>query len=62
MNTKYLLMVALLVGCSTGQVRDLPYWYEDGLPRFEWVEPLIFQHNLAICRSADVCRAETLFD
>jgi len=59
---KYALLMVFLVGCSTGQVRDLPYWYEDGMPHFEWVEPLVFQHNLQICRSNNVCRAETLFD
>ena len=58
--TRYLLIVAFLVGCSTTDY--VPFYYDQGLPRFEWVEPLIFEHNLAICRSADVCRAETLFD
>ena len=58
--TRYLLIVAFLVGCGTTDY--VPFYYDQGLPRFEWVEPLIFEHNLAICRSADVCRAETLFD
>jgi len=58
--TRYLLMITFLVGCSTTDY--VPYWYEEGMPRFEWVEPVVFQHNLEICRRNNVCRAETLFD
>jgi len=62
MKAKYLLMVTLtVVGCS-GTVNDLPYHWEDGMPRFEWVEPVVFQMNLERCRRATVCKAETLFD
>ena len=57
--TRYLLIVAFLVSCSTTDY--VPYWYEEGLPRFEWVEPLVFQHNLEMCRSRDVCNAADLF-
>ena len=55
MKARYLLMVTLLAGCT-----NQPYFFEG--PEFEWVEPIIFQHNLNICRSLDTCRAETLFD
>jgi hypothetical protein len=57
--TRYLLIVAFLVGCSTTDY--IPFYYDQGLPRFEWVEPLVFQHNLELCRSRDVCNAADLF-
>jgi hypothetical protein len=57
--TRYLLIVAFLVGCSTTDY--IPFYYDQGLPRFEWVEPLVFQHNLETCRRADVCNAADLF-
>jgi|2_EtaG_2_1085320.scaffolds.fasta_scaffold71627_2 hypothetical protein len=48
------IMAAFLVGCTT------PIVYYD--QEFEWVEPLIFQHNLDRCRARDVCNAAELFD
>ena len=54
--TRLMATVAFLVGCSS-----TPAYYTDA-PEFEWVEPIIFQHNLDICRSSDTCRAETLFN
>jgi len=52
------ILLLTLMGC---QQLDLyaPVWSP---LEFEWVEPLIFQHNLQVCRSADVCKAEDLFD
>ena len=48
-------LMAFLVGCSS-----TPTSYRETL-EFEWVEPIIFQHDLRICRSLDTCRVETLF-
>ena len=53
-------MILSLVGC-TGTINSVPYTWEDGLPHFEWVEPLVFQHNLEQCRARDVCNAADLF-
>ena len=54
--TRLFALTAFLVGCSS-----TPASYRQVL-EFEWVEPIIFQHNLDICRSNDTCRAETLFN
>ena len=52
--TKYWLIgLIALVGCSNIDPYA-PIWYENEL-EFEWVEPVIFQHNLLICRQQDVC-------
>ena len=58
--TKYWFILIALVGCNSIDPYD-PYWYEDGLPHFEWVEPIQFQHDLIICRNSDVCLAQNLF-
>ncbi len=60
-KTFMFLILAVGIGC-TGTLNEVPYTWERGVPEFEWVEPLIFEHNLQICRSADVCRAESLFE
>jgi len=54
------LSICLLTSC-TGTLNDVPYHWEDGLPHFEWVEPIIFQQNLEDCRRRDICKAETIF-
>ncbi len=54
---KFIILGVLLVGCTQSELL-----YTVLEPEFEWVEPLIFQHNLQICRSQDVCRAEDLFN
>ena len=57
--TKYWLIgLIALVGCNNIDPYDA-LWYD---LEFEWVEPVIFQHNLMICRQSDVCLAETLFE
>jgi len=55
------LTICLLTGC-TGTLNDVPYTWDKGLPRFEWVEPAVFQQNLEDCRRRSICRAETIFD
>ena len=55
---KFIILGVLLVGCTQSDLLK----YDLLEPEFEWVEPLIFQHNLQICRSNDVCRAEDLFN
>ena len=52
---KKLIPLLLLVGCTS------THYYEPDLQQFDWVEPLIFEHNLKTCRAQDYCRAETLF-
>jgi|TARA_B100001105_G_scaffold168523_1_gene135658 hypothetical protein len=52
-------MILALVGCAAPS--QLPFYYDQGMPHFEWVEPLVFQHNLETCRRADVCNAADLF-
>ena len=56
--TRLFAMMAFLVGCSSTPAGSR---FLGEPPEFEWVEPVIFQHNLEICRSSDTCRAETLF-
>ena len=58
---KYFLMMIALVSCNSIDVYD-PYWYEDGLPHFEWIDQDEFNRNLIICRNADVCLAQNLFE
>jgi len=57
--TKYWFILIALVSCNS--IDNEPYWDEDGLPHFEWVEPIQFQHDLIICRNSDVCLAQNLF-
>ena len=52
---KALIFALTLVSCTTSSS-----YYEH--PPMEWVEPLIFEHNLRTCRSQDTCRAESLFN
>lgn len=60
--TKYWLIgLIALVGCNNIDPYA-PIWYEIDLPEFEWVEPMIFENNLLICRNQDVCLAENLFE
>jgi len=55
------LCICLITSC-TGTLNDMPYHWEDGLPRFEWVEPAVFQQNLEECRRRSICKVETIFD
>jgi hypothetical protein len=60
--TKYWLIgLIVLVGCSNIDPYE-PMWYQIDELEFDWVEPVIFQHNLMICRQQDVCLAENLFE
>ena len=52
---KILFGVVILTGCNS------THYYEPDLQQFDWVEPLIFEHNLKACRAQEYCRAETLF-
>ena len=60
---RYIVVSLFLIGCTTpaNEFEPINIHYMDG-PNFEWVEPIVFQHNMKICRSQPVCRAEDLFD
>jgi len=50
-----LISAVFLVSC------EAPILYSDK-QEFDWVEPVIFQHDLRACRTQHICTAEELFD
>jgi hypothetical protein len=60
MKNAIMIMVLVFVGC-TGTLNDVPYTWEDGMPRFEWVDDDTFQLNLEDCRRRTVCNPADIF-
>jgi len=68
MKTIFALLIAGLTGCTSDFVYYLngtevyPDFELNSGPEFEWVEPLLFQHNLRICRTQPTCSVEQIFN